>query len=105
MPKNGIANSNQNGSGERALVFETQSALADAVDYLWRRYPFDLGGGTCLIVPPDVAKDLLSRFGARVREIRFVDLADLPHDEAIALHKERFRRSSPPCQADRRGRT
>lgn len=76
---------------ERALRFANDEALLKAVQHLWRKQPFELGGWRCIIAPHDVAEDLLNRFtGEEVREIEFVDLADAPREVVLQVHAKRF---------------
>jgi len=76
---------------ERALRFANDEALTKAVQRLWRKQPFELGGWHCLIVPHDVAEDLLNRFTEEeVKEIEFVDLADAPREVVLQVHANKF---------------
>lgn len=77
---------------ERAIRFTTKEAFANAVRQLWRIKPFDLAGYDCLIVPSEVADEILEQFQGEVEEVTFVDLADLPLKEAVEAHVKRFER-------------
>ena len=82
-------------TGERALCFTTDELFADAIRYLWRSQPFQPAGfKNSIIVPHEVAEDLLKRYKEpeEVEEATFIDISDLPHDEAVQAHMDRFRR-------------
>jgi hypothetical protein len=79
---------------ERALRFTSDEAFLKAVRQLWRKQPFELGGvGRSLIVPDNVANDLLTNFTEEdVKEIELVNLADLPEKEALRRYAARFKK-------------
>jgi Bacterial regulatory proteins, luxR family len=78
---------------ERALRFANDEAFLKGVTHLWRKQPFELGGWHCLIVPDNVANDLLANFtGEEVKEIELVNLADLPEQEALRRYAARFKK-------------
>lgn len=79
-----------NNKQERALLFTTDRSFAEATRYLWNNKPFELAGWHCLIVPHDVASDLLKRFRKEVKEIELVDVDELPEKEALKVHLQRF---------------
>lgn len=79
-------------SKERAIRFATKDAFEEAVRYLWRKKPFELGGWECLIVSTEVADELLEKFQGEAREIQFVDLVNLPKEEVLRVHRARFGR-------------
>lgn len=79
---------------ERALRFRNDTALTKAVQHLWRKQPFEIGGWRCLIVPHDVAEDLLTHFSEEeVREIEFQDLAHATRNVVLQVHANKFGKS------------